>query len=57
MPEYYTRTYVGNPVDIAKQVEVFCQEMNYRYPDTFQVVSATMTGTAASASYIMIYTA
>lgn len=55
MPKYYTESFVGNPIDVAHQVEMFCQDRQYDYPDTFEVVSASMVGTTGSVSYILVY--
>ena len=54
---YYTESFVGNSVDVASQVQDFCQEMYSQYPDTFSVISTNMIGTLASATSVVLYTA
>lgn len=54
---YFTETFVGTSVDIADQVQAFCQSMYADYPDTFSIVSTDMIGTLASAVYVLVYTA
>lgn len=55
--DYYSQVFVGNTVDVARQLQEFCQAMYAQYPNTFCVLSCNMVGTTASCTYIMLYTA
>ncbi|MBD5584317.1 MAG: hypothetical protein HDQ88_04490 [Clostridia bacterium] len=52
---YKTATFVGDMVDVASQLQDFCQTMQYNHPDTFTVVSTNTVGSVGNACCMLLY--